>query len=146
MTNICENRRARYDYFIEDTLEAGLVLLGTEVKSLRENGGNIAESYVSIENGEAWLINSTIPIWESASQFNHAPTRHRKLLLSKKEISKLMIGIQREGMTIIPLRMYRNESRRLKIEIGLAKGKKTHDKREATAARDWAREKARLIR
>ena len=144
---IADNRRARFDYFLEQNTEAGIALTGTEVKSLRSGRANIAESYVSIENGdELCLINADIPPYGHANRFNHEPRRPRKLLLYRKEIHRFMIAIQREGMTIIPTRLYFNDKGMVKLEIALAKGKKNHDKREATAERDWARDKARLMR
>ena len=144
---IADNRRARFDYFLENPLEAGIALTGTEVKSLRQGRANIAESYVSIENGdEVALINADIPIYKQANRFNHEPRRIRKLLLHRKEISRLMNGLQREGLTIVPTRMYFNDKGLVKLEIALAKGKKEHDKRETTAQRDWNRDKARLLR
>jgi SsrA-binding protein len=143
---IAENRRARYDYFLEDALEAGIALTGTEVKSLRNGRANIAESYASVENGEIVLINADIPPYAGGNRFNHEPRRHRKLLLRKKQIGKLIVAVQREGRTIIPTKLYWNEKGIAKLEIMLAKGKKAHDKREATADRDWQRDKARLMR
>ncbi len=144
---IADNRRARFDYFLENSIEAGLVLTGTEVKSLRLGRANIAESYVSIENGdELVLINADIPIYTQANRFNHEPRRHRKLLLHRKEISRMMVSVQREGLTIIPTKLFFNDKGLVKLEIALAKGKKNHDKREATAERDWQRDKARLMR
>ena len=143
---IAENRRARFDYFIEDTMEAGLVLTGTEVKSLRVGRANIAESYASVENGEIVLINADIPPYAGGNRFNHEPRRHRKLLLHAKQIGKLIGAVQREGRTIIPTKLYWNEKGIAKLEIGLAKGKKLHDKRETTAERDWQRDKARLMK
>ncbi len=144
---IADNRRARFDYFLENPVEAGIQLTGTEVKSLRLGRANIAESYVSIENGdEIALINADIPIYTQANRFNHEPRRIRKLLLHRKEISRLMVSVQREGLTIIPTKMYFNDKGLVKLEIALAKGKKNHDKREATAERDWNRDKARLLR
>ncbi len=144
---IADNRRARFDYFLENSIEAGLVLTGTEVKSLRLGRANIAESYVSIENGdELVLINADIPIYNQANRFNHEPRRHRKLLLHRKEIGRMMVSVQREGLTIIPTKLFFNDKGLVKLEIALAKGKKNHDKREATAERDWQRDKARLMR
>jgi SsrA-binding protein len=143
---IAENRRARFDYFLEDNLEAGLALTGSEVKSLREGKANIAESYAAVEGDEIVLINADIPPYGKASHFNHEPRRPRKLLLRRKQIDKLIGAVQREGRTIIPLKLYFNEKGRAKLEVALAKGKKVHDKREATAERDWARDKARLMR
>jgi SsrA-binding protein len=143
---IAENRRARFDYFIEETYEAGMILTGSEVKSLREGRANIAESYASAEGGEIVLINADIPPFKHGNRFNHEPRRPRKLLLHKKEIGKLMGAVQREGQTLIPLKLYFNERGLAKLEIGVAKGKKLHDKRQATAERDWQRDKARLLR
>jgi len=143
---IAENRRARYDYFLEETFEAGLMLTGTEVKSLRNGRANIAESYASVEGRDIVLINADIPPYGQANRFNHEPRRHRKLLLHRKEIDKLIGAVQREGRTIIPTKLYWNEKGLAKLELSLAKGKKNHDKREATAARDWQRDKARLMR
>ena len=143
---IAENRRARYDYFLEETFEAGIVLTGSEVKSLREGRANIAESYAAAEGESIMLINADIPPFKHAHQFNHEPRRPRKLLLHKKEIGRLMGAVQREGQTLIPLRLYFNDKGMAKLELAVAKGKKLHDKREATAERDWARDKARLMR
>ena len=143
---IAENRRARYDYFLEETFEAGLMLTGSEVKSLRNGRANIAESYASVEGDEVVLINSDIPPFAQANRFNHEPRRHRKLLLHRKQLDKLIGAVTREGRTIIPTKLYWNDKGLAKLEIALAKGKKLHDKREATAERDWARDKARLLR
>ncbi|ATQ42726.1 SsrA-binding protein SmpB [Caulobacter mirabilis] len=143
---IAENRRARYDYFIEETVEAGLVLTGTEVKSLRVGRANIAESYAAVEGQEIVLINADIPPYAGGNRFNHEPRRPRKLLLHRKQIGKLIGAVQRDGRTLIPTKLYWNEKGIAKLEIGLAKGKKTHDKREAAAERDWQRDKARLMR
>lgn len=143
---VAENRKARYSYHIGETFEAGIQLAGTEVKSLRQSKANIAESYVSPERGEIWLINSNIPEYLQANRFNHEPTRARKLLLHKRQMEKLVGAVQREGMTIVPLRLYFNERGRAKVEIALAKGKQAHDKRETEKARDWQREKGRLMR
>lgn len=145
-TVLADNRRARYNYAVEDTLEAGIQLLGTEVKALREGRANIAESYVSVENDEAWLINANIPIYAPASQFNHVPTRPRKLLIKRKEINKLMGETQRKGRTIVPLKLYFNERGRAKLLIGTATGKQNYDKRETDKKRDWQKQKARLMR
>jgi SsrA-binding protein len=145
-TLIAENRRARFDYFLEDTLEAGLSLTGTEVKALRLGRANIAESYASAEGREIVLINAYIPEYANASRFNHEPRRARKLLLHRKQIDRLIGAVQREGRTIIPMRLYWNDQGRAKLELALAKGKKQHDKRQAEADRDWARDKARLMR
>ncbi|MBW3560503.1 MAG: SsrA-binding protein SmpB [Proteobacteria bacterium] len=143
---IAENRRARYDYFIEEVFEAGLVLTGSEVKSLREGRANIAESYASAEGEAIVLINADIPPFKHGNRFNHEPRRPRKLLLHKKEIGKMMGAVRREGQTLIPLKLYFNDKGLAKLELGIAKGKKLHDKREAAADRDWARDKARLMR
>ena len=143
---IAENRRARFDYFIEETLEAGLALVGTEVKSLRDGRANIAESYAAVEGREIVLINADIPPYGHANRFNHEPRRPRKLLLHRRQIDKLIGAVQREGRTIIPLRLYFNDKGRAKLELALAKGKKLHDKRETAAERDWQRDKARLLR
>ena len=143
---IAENRRARFDYFLEETFEAGLVLTGSEVKSLRTGRANIAESYASVEGDEVVLINADIPPFAQANRFNHEPRRHRKLLLHRKQLDKLIGAVTREGRTIIPTKLYWSEKGMAKLEIALAKGKKLHDKREATAERDWQRDKARLLR
>jgi SsrA-binding protein len=143
---IAENRRARFDYLIEEVVEAGIILVGTEVKSLREGQANIAESYAAIENQELFLINATIPIYAPASQFNHLPTRPRKLLIKQNEINKLWNLTQRKGRTLIPLKMYFDGNGRVKIQIGTATGKDNKDKRESVKKRDWQRDKARLMR
>ena len=143
---VAENRKARFNFEIVNTYEAGLMLTGTEVKSLRDGKANIAESYASDENGEIWLINSYVPEYLQANRFNHAPRRPRKLLLSGKEINRLRIAITREGMTLVPLKVYFNDKGRAKLELALAKGKKLHDKRETEKQRDWDRQKGRLLR
>ena len=143
---IAENRKARYNFAIEDTFEAGLMLVGTEVKSLRNGKANIAESYASYEDDELWLINAHIPEYLQANRFNHEPRRRRKLLMSKREIIRLSQAVAREGMTIVPLKLYFNERGIAKLLIGVAKGKKNHDKRETEKKRDWNREKSRLMR
>lgn len=143
---IAENRRARFDYFLEDNIEAGLQLLGTEIKALRDGRANIAESYAAVEGREIVLINADIPPFKQANRFNHEPRRPRKLLLHRRQIDRLIGAVQRDGQTIIPLRLYINESGKAKLEIALAKGKKAHDKREAIAERDWQRDKARLMK
>ena len=143
---IAENRRARFDYFLEESFEAGLVLTGSEVKSLRNGRANIAESYADVQGREIVLINADIPPYAQASRFNHEPRRHRKLLMHRKQIDKLIGAVQREGRTLIPVKLYWNDKGVAKLEIAMAKGKKLHDKREATAERDWARDKARLMR
>ncbi len=142
-----ENRRARHDYEIGEIFEAGLMLTGSEVKSLRSGKANISESYASVEKGgEIFLINANIPEYAQASRFGHEPKRPRKLLLKAREIARLAQGTERQGMTIVPLKIYFNEKGRAKIEIALARGKKLHDKREAEKTRDWDREKRRLLR
>lgn len=145
-TLVAENRKARHEYFITDSWEAGIELLGSEVKSLRRGQSNIAESYASIEDGGIWMINSYIAEYPGASLFQHEPRRKRKLLLHSSEIVKLAHGVERKGMTIIPLELYFNARGRAKLKIGLAEGKKLHDKREDAAKRDWNRQKARLLR
>ncbi len=141
-----DNRKARHLYFIEDTFEAGIVLEGTEVKSLRDGKANIQESYAEEKDGELWLINAYIPEFTHGNRYNHAPRRPRKLLMKKKQIGKLGGAIQREGKTLIPMCIYFNEEGRAKIEIGLAKGKKGHDKRESEKQRDWERQKGRIMK
>jgi SsrA-binding protein len=144
---IAENRRARFDYFLEETFEAGIALTGSEVKSLRNGKANIAESYAAVEGKEIVLINADIPPYTQAGPyFNHEPRRHRKLLLKRKQIDKLIGAVQREGRTIIPTKLYWNDRGLAKLELALAKGKKEHDKRETTAAREWQRDKARLMK
>lgn len=142
-----ENRRARYNYEIGETFEAGIMLTGTEVKSLRTGKATIAESYASVDRaGELFLVNANIPEYLQANRFNHEPKRPRKLLLKSREIAKLSQATEREGMTIVPLKIYFNEKGRAKIEIALARGKQLHDKRETEKKRDWNREKGRLLR
>ncbi len=143
---IAENRRARYDYFLEDSMEAGLVLTGTEVKSLRVGRANIAESYAAVEGREIVLVNADIPPYGHANRFNHEPRRPRKLLMHRKQIDKLIASVQRDGRTIIPVKLYFNDKGTAKLEIALAKGKKNHDKRATEADRDWKREQGRLMR
>jgi SsrA-binding protein len=143
---VAENRRARHDYFIEDDIEAGIMLEGSEVKSLRTGKANIAESYASVEEGELWLINGYIPAYEPARTFGHDERRRRKLLVNKRELAKLWQGTKREGMTIVPLRLYFNDRGKAKLQIGLAKGKKLVDKRATEQKRDWQRQKSRLLR
>lgn len=143
---IAENRQARYHYAIQDDLEAGIVLMGSEVKSLRVGQSNIAESYASVENGELWLINSYIAAYKEAGVFGHEERRHRKLLVSKRELARLWAAIGREGMTLVPLAMYFNDKGRVKLKLGIAKGKKIADKRETEAKRDWNRQKQRLLK
>jgi SsrA-binding protein len=144
---VAENRKARYEFRIEDTWEAGIQLTGTEVKSLRAGQANIGESYASVENGGIFLVNAYIPEYQSAgSFFQHDPRRPRRLLLHKSEIHKLSIAVDRQGMTMVPLELYFNKRGRAKLRLALAQGKKLHDKREDTAKRDWQRQKARLMR
>lgn len=143
---IAENRRARYDYAIESDLEVGIILTGSEVKSLRTGQSNIAESYASVENGELWLTNAYIAPYEPARTWGHEERRRRKLLCKAKELSRLWNATQREGMTLVPLVMYFNDRGIVKLKIAVAKGKKTYDKRASDAKRDWARQKARLLR
>jgi SsrA-binding protein len=143
---IADNRRGRYDYEIVETFEAGLSLTGTEVKSLRSSRATIAESYAGPSGEEFFLFNCNIPEYLQANRFNHEPRRPRRLLLHKKEISKLIGGVQREGMTVIPLKLYFNEKGRAKLQIALARGKKLHDKRETEKKRDWQRDQARIMR
>ena len=143
---IAENRRARFDYHIESDLEAGIMLYGSEVKSLRQGGSNLGESYASVEGGELWLINSYIAPYREAKTWGHEERRHRKLLVSKRELSRLWNATAREGMTIVPLRMYFNDRGIVKLALGIAKGKKLSDKRETSAKRDWDRQKARLLK
>jgi SsrA-binding protein len=142
-----DNRRARFDYEIGEVIEAGIMLTGTEVKSLRAGKATVAESYASVDrNGELMLYNANIPEYLQGNRFNHEPKRPRKLLLHAKEIAKFAKGVEREGMTIVPLRIYFNEKGRAKIAIALGRGKKLHDKRETEKARDWNRDKGRLLR
>lgn len=143
---VAENRRARFDYEILDTVEAGIVLTGTEVKSLRLGKAQITESYASPEGGELWLINSYIPEYLQANRFNHAERRKRKLLVSRKELARLSSDVTRGGNTIVPLKLYFNDKGMAKVLIGLAKGRKNYDKREVQKDRDWGREKARLLK
>ena len=143
---VASNRRARHDYFIEDTLEAGIVLEGTEVKVLRLGQGSINEAYAGEQDGDICLINAFIPEYQSASHFNHEPRRVRKLLLHRREIAKLIGAVQRQGMTLVPLSIYFNPRGIAKVELGLAKGKHSYDKRASVKDRDWKRDKARLMR
>ena len=143
---IAENRRARFDYAIEEDLECGILLEGSEVKSLRQNGANIAESYAAVEEGELWLVNSYIAPYEQAKMFKHEERRRRKLLVSRKELSKLWQATARKGMTLVPLVLYFNHRGMAKIKLGIAKGKKNHDKRDTSAKRDWNRQKQRLLK
>ncbi len=143
---VAENRKARFNYTIEDVFEAGLALTGTEVKSLRGGEGTIAESYAEVRDGQVWLINANIPEFSHGNRFNHEPKRMRKLLLHAREIDKMVGAVERKGMTLVPLSVYFNSRGRAKVELALAKGKQTHDKRAAIKERDWKRDKARLMR
>ena len=143
---VADNRKARHNYEFLDTFEAGLVLTGTEVKSLRGGKANIGESYATHEDGELWLINAYIPEYLQANRFNHNPRRRRKLLLHRRQVARLAGAVGREGLTLIPTRLDFNERGRAKLALALAKGRKTHDKREVAKKRDWQREKARLMR
>jgi SsrA-binding protein len=141
-----DNRKARFNYEIGEAFEAGIALTGTEIKSLRNGKATIAESYADAKDGEIWLVNSNIPEYLQANRNNHAPKRPRKLLLHKRQINKLVGAVEKEGMTIVPLKIYFNPRGRAKVEIALAKGKKLHDKRDTEKKRDWARERGRLMR
>ena len=141
-----ENRKARHNYFIEDELEVGVVLEGSEVKSLREDKAQIAESYASVEGAELWLINSYIPAYDKAKTFGHEERRRRKLLAHKREVARLWQAVGREGVTLVPLKLYFNDKGVAKLSLGLAKGKKLSDKRDTEKKRDWQRDKARLMR
>ena len=143
---IAENRRARYDYAIEDDIECGIILMGSEVKAMRVGQTNIADSYAMVENGELWLTNSYVAKYDPARQFGHEERRKRKLLVRSKELARLWSATQREGMTIVPLVMYFNDKGLVKLKIATAKGKQNHDKRATEAKRDWDRQKARVMR
>jgi len=143
---VAENRRARFDYAIESDVECGMMLTGSEVKSLRENSANITESYAEVKNGELWLVNSYIAPYEPARTWGHEDRRRRKLLVSRKEMADLWNATQRKGMTLVPLVLYFNHRGIAKLKIGVAKGKKNHDKRETSAKRDWGRQKQRLLK
>jgi SsrA-binding protein len=143
---VADNRKARFNYELGEIFEAGLALTGSEVKSLRSGKATIAESYADTRGDEIWLINSNIPEYLQAARFNHAPKRPRKLLLHRRQINRLMGAVEREGMTLVPLKLYFNEKGRAKIEIALGRGKKLHDKRETLKRRSWEREKGRLLR
>ncbi|MDO9363521.1 MAG: SsrA-binding protein SmpB [Sphingopyxis sp.] len=143
---VAENRRARFDFAIEQVFEAGIALQGTEVKSLRFGEGTIAESYAEVKGNEVWLINSNIPEFSHGNRHNHEPKRPRKLLLSGREINKMYAGVARQGMTLVPLSVYFNSRGRAKVELALAKGKKAHDKRDSIKERDWKRDKQRLMK
>jgi SsrA-binding protein len=143
---VADNRKARFNYEIGDVFEAGIALTGTEVKSLRQGKAAIAESYAAPRGGELWLYNANIPEYLQASRFNHAPKRPRKLLLHRREINKLIGAVEREGMTLVPLKLFFNAKGRAKIELALARGKKLYDKRETEKKRSWERERGRLMR
>jgi SsrA-binding protein len=143
---VAENRRARFDYAVDEVFEAGIALKGTEVKSLRFGDGSIAESYAEVKDGEIWLVNSNIPEFSHGNRHNHEPKRPRKLLLTGREINKLHGAVARDGMTLVPLSVYFNSRGRAKVELALAKGRKAQDKREYIKERDWNREKARVMR
>lgn len=143
---VAENRRARFDYAIQDVFEAGIVLRGTEVKSLRFGDGSITESYAEVKGDEIWLVNSNIPEFSHGNRFNHEPKRPRKLLLNAREIAKMHGAVARQGMTLVPLSVYFNERGKAKVELALAKGKNVRDKRETTKEREWKREQGRLMK
>ena len=143
---IADNRKARFNYFIDETMEAGVALTGTEVKSLRQGKATIGESYADSRGGEIWLINANIPQYQQANRFNHPPKRPRKLLLHRRQINRLIGAVEREGMTLVPLKLYFNEKGRAKVELALARGKKLYDKRETDRKRSWERERGRLMR
>jgi SsrA-binding protein len=143
---VAENRKARYNYAVEDTLECGIMLEGSEVKSMRAGGVNIAESYAAVEDGELWLVNSHIPKYDQAKTFQHEERRRRKLLVSKKELSKLWAEVGRQGMTLVPLKIYFNDKGRAKLLLGIAKGKQKQDKRATEKKQDWKRQQSRLLR
>lgn len=141
-----QNRKARHDYFIEDTFEAGVMLLGTEVKALRQGRASIGEAFAGEQDGELFLFNAYIPEYEAANRFNHPPRRPRKLLLRRREVDRLLGSVRREGMTVVPLSIYFNDRGIAKVQLGLAKGKRKVDKREAEKEREWGRSRARLMR
>lgn len=143
---IAENRRARFDYFLEETFEAGLILTGSEIKSLRAGKANIAESYAAADGRELSLVNAYIPEYGPANRFNHEPRRPRRLLLHRKQIDKLLGAVRRDGRTLVPTRLYFNDKGLAKLELALAKGKSAPDKRATVAERDWKREQGRLMR
>jgi len=143
---VAENRRARFDYHIEDVFEAGIMLTGTEVKSLRFGEGSIAESYAEIRGGECWLVNSNVPEFSHGNRYNHEPKRPRKLLLHEREIARLQGQVERKGMTLVPLSIYFNSRGRAKVELALGRGKNTADKRQTIKDRDWKRDQARIMR
>jgi len=143
---VADNRKARFNYEIGETFEAGIALTGSEVKSLRAGKATIAESYADTRAGEVWLVNANIPEYLQAGRFNHAPKRPRKLLLHKRQIGKMSGAVERDGMTIVPLKLYFNDKGRAKVELAIARGKKLHDKRETERKRSWDRERGRLLR
>ena len=143
---VAENRRARFEYYVEDVFEAGIMLTGTEVKSLRFGEGSIAESYAEVKGGEVWLVNSNVPEFSHGNRFNHEPKRPRKLLLHEREIARLTGAVERKGMTLVPLSIYFNGRGRAKVELALARGKNLADKRQTVKDRDWKREQARIMR
>jgi SsrA-binding protein len=143
---VAENRRARYDFAIDEVFEAGIALTGTEVKSLRFGEGSIAESYAEVKDGEVWLINANVPEFSHGNRFNHEPKRPRKLLLTAREINKMFGAVMRQGMTLVPLSVYFNGRGRAKVELAIARGRKAHDKREYQQEKDWKREQGRLMR
>lgn len=143
---VAENRRARFEYAIDEVFEAGIALTGTEVKSLRFGEGSIAESYAEVKNGELWLVNSNVPEFSHGNRFNHEPKRPRKLLMKEREISRLQGSVERKGMTLVPLSVYFNGRGRAKVELALAKGKNMADKRQTIKDRDWKRDQARIMR
>ena len=143
---VAENRRARYEFFIEDVVEAGIALAGTEVKGLRSGQASIAEAYAEVKDGQLWLVNANIPEYKQGNRFNHEPKRPRKLLLHSRQIEKFHGLVTRQGMTLVPLSVYFNDRGRAKVELALAKGKQLHDKRETEKTRDWKREAARVMR
>lgn len=146
LKTVAENRRARFDYAIEDKFEAGLMLQGTEVKALRAGEATISESYAEVKDGQVWLINANIPEYSHGNRENHEAKRPRKLLLNQREINKLMGAVERKGMTLVPMSVYFNRTGRAKVELALGKGRKSQDKREYIKDRDWKRDKARLMR
>lgn len=141
-----QNRKARHDYTIEDSLEVGIILTGSEVKSLREGRASLTESYAKADGDEIFLLNAHIPIYKQAGPFNHEPNRPRKLLLHKRQINRLLASVQRKGVTLVPLKIYFNERGMAKLELGIAVGKRAYDKRQTEKSRDWDRQKARLMR
>jgi len=143
---VAENRRARFDYHLDETFDAGVALVGSEVKSLRDGRASIQDAYAAEQGGEIWLVNSHIPEYHGANRFNHEPRRQRKLLLKHREIDKLIGALKRGGVTLVPLTIYFNERGRAKVKIALARGKKLHDKRETEKERDWKREQHRLLK